>query len=97
MSAESKDEQEGKAIEISLTNTLPERSNGLEATAQAKSLVAFQRCTTLCQAFGQKLQGDKAAEAQVFSLKNDTHSTGAKLFDDAIARDGLSDHEIWPW
>src|SRR5579862_8555631 len=39
---------------------------------------------------GQKFQGDKTVQARVFRLVHDTHAAAAKLFRDAVVREGLS-------
>ncbi len=41
---------------------------------------------------GQELQGDKAVEASVLGLVDDTHPAAAELLDDAVVRNGLADH-----
>ena len=40
---------------------------------------------------GQELEGDEAAEFEVFGLVDDTHAATAEFFDDAVMRDGLAD------
>jgi hypothetical protein len=35
----------------------------------------------------------EAAQFRVFGFIDDTHASSAQLLDDAIARDGLADHE----
>ena len=41
---------------------------------------------------GQKLEGDKAMQADVLGLVDDTHPTTAQLLGDSIVRDGFADH-----
>ena len=41
---------------------------------------------------GQKLERDLAAEFQVLGFIDDAHPAPAELFEDAVMRDGLSDH-----
>jgi hypothetical protein len=43
--------------------------------------------------FGQKFEGDEAAQASVFGLVDNTHATASELFDDAIVGDVLADHQ----
>ena len=43
---------------------------------------------------GQKLQRDKAVQARVLGFVDHAHATAAELFDDAVVRDGLADHEV---
>ena len=43
---------------------------------------------------GQELEGNKAAELEVFSFVNHTHPATAKLLDNAVMRDGLADHVV---
>ncbi len=40
----------------------------------------------------QKLQGHEAAEHEVFRLVHHPHAPAAQLFQDAIVRDGVTDH-----
>src|SRR5208283_6056663 len=46
----------------------------------------------LGEVVGKELQGDVAAELQVFRLVHNTHPAAAELLDDAVVRDGLADH-----
>ena len=41
---------------------------------------------------GQEFQRDKAAELEVLRLVNHAHAAAAQLLDDAVMRDGLTDH-----
>ena len=41
---------------------------------------------------GKKLKRDEAAEFQVFGFVDHAHAAAAKLFDDAVVRDGLANH-----
>jgi len=41
---------------------------------------------------GQELQGDVAAELEVFRLVHNTHPAAAELLHNAVVRDGLADH-----
>jgi hypothetical protein len=41
---------------------------------------------------GQELEGYEAMQASVFGFVDNTHATAAQLFDDAVVRDGLTDH-----
>ena len=52
----------------------------------------FQSLRILSYTFGQELQGNEAAERCVLGLINHAHPAPAKLFDDAVVRDGLADH-----
>jgi hypothetical protein len=56
------------------------------------TLKAFASAWFLGEFFRKKLQGNAAAEALVFCLVDDAHPATAKPFDDAVVRDGLSDH-----
>jgi len=40
---------------------------------------------------GQEFQGNKPPELDILGLVNHTHAATAKLFDDAVVRDSLSD------
>jgi len=42
---------------------------------------------------GQELEGDKAAEFNILSFVNHSHTAAAQLLNDAVMRDGLADHE----
>ena len=44
------------------------------------------------QILGQELQRDAAAELQVLGLVDDAHAAAAELREDAVVRNGLSDH-----
>ena len=52
------------------------------------TLKAFQSLAVLGKMFGEKLQGDKAAELDVFGLINHTHPAATQLLEDAVVRDG---------
>src|SRR5580704_5492644 len=52
----------------------------------------LQRLRVVGDIVGQKLQGDEAAEHDVLSLVHHTHAPAAQLFQDAIVRNGLTDH-----
>src|ERR1700686_1250336 len=43
---------------------------------------------------GQKFHCDKAEQSEVFGLVNDTHTAAAKLFEDAVMRNGLSNERV---
>src|SRR5215472_10426329 len=51
----------------------------------------FHCMRVLGQAFRQEFQGDEAAKLRILGLVHHTHPATAKLFDDAVMRDGLSD------
>ena len=42
---------------------------------------------------GEELQGDEATEFSVLGLVHDTHTPTAKLLDDAVVGDGLTNHD----
>ena len=42
----------------------------------------------------QKLERDKASQARVLGLVDDTHAAAAELFDNAVVRDGGVDHDL---
>src|SRR5208283_2258710 len=56
------------------------------------SLEAGQGLRVLSDIIGQKLQGDKAVQAYVLGLVDDTHAAAAELFEDTVMRDDLVDH-----
>src|ERR1700722_3539732 len=45
---------------------------------------------------GQELEGNKPAELHIFGLINHTHPSAAKLLNDAVVRDGLTDQRETP-
>src|SRR5882724_5819250 len=45
------------------------------------------------QLFGQELQGDQAAELDILRLVHYTHPAATELFQNAVMRDGLANHE----
>jgi hypothetical protein len=45
------------------------------------------------QCIRQKFKGDKPAEFCVLGLVDDTHAAAAHLFENAVVRDDLTDHE----
>jgi len=53
---------------------------------------AFQHLRVCCNVFRQELQSDKATEFDVLGLVDHTHPSTAQLLDDAVVRDGLTDH-----
>jgi hypothetical protein len=54
------------------------------------SLEALTPLRVVGEVIGQKFQGDKATEAGILGLVDDTHAAGAELLQDAIVRDDLS-------
>src|ERR1041385_1985345 len=42
--------------------------------------------------FWKKFKSHKSAKLEIFRFINNAHSTTAQLFDDAVMRDGLTDH-----
>ena len=40
----------------------------------------------------QELEGDKAMKPRVFSFVHNAHTAATELLDDAVVRDGLTDH-----
>jgi hypothetical protein len=51
-----------------------------------------QRLRIACQLFREELQSNGSAEIQVLSLVHHAHAATTKLLDDAVMRDGLTDH-----
>ena len=41
---------------------------------------------------GQELQCDKTVQPRIFRLEDDAHTAAPEFLDDAVVRDGLSDH-----
>ncbi len=56
------------------------------------SAKTFQRLRVFCNILRQELQSDKATEFDVLGLVDHTHPATAQLLDDAVVRDGLTDH-----
>ncbi|HUI77606.1 MAG TPA: hypothetical protein VLY24_06805 [Bryobacteraceae bacterium] len=52
-----------------------------------------QRIAIAGDLFGQELQGHEAAQAGVFGFVDNAHSAAAQLFNDAVVRNCLTDHE----
>src|SRR5712692_5508787 len=59
------------------------------ASFTAKS---FERLRVFCEVFGQKLEGNEAAQLQILRLVDDTHAPATEFFEDAVVRDGLANH-----
>jgi hypothetical protein len=55
------------------------------------ALESFKRLGISCKIVGKKFEGDETAEASVFGFVDDTHSTTAEFFDDAVMRNCLTD------
>ena len=53
---------------------------------------AFECLRILRHVVGKKLESDKSTQRSVFGLVHHTHPATAQLLDDAVVRDGLSDH-----
>ena len=60
---------------------MPRAGNGSRACGSAGNFI------------GQELQGDEAVQTSVLGLVHYAHAAAAELFDDAVVRDGLADHE----
>jgi hypothetical protein len=58
-------------------------------------LQAGQCLRVSCNLLRQKLESDETVEPSVFGFVNDTHPPAAQPFDDAIVRDGSTDHFLW--
>ena len=56
------------------------------------ALEAGQGLGVFYDVIGQKLQGDKSVQGYVLGLVNNPHTAAAELLDDAVVRDGFSDH-----
>ena len=54
----------------------------------------FERLRVVGEFVGQKLQGYEAAKLVVFGLVDHAHPAPAQLVDNAVVRDGLTDHGI---
>ena len=52
----------------------------------------LQSVAVLGYIFGQELQAYKTVESAVLGLVHHTHPAAAQFLDDAVVRDGLSDH-----
>src|SRR5208283_1550241 len=57
------------------------------------ALKAGERLRVAGNVFRQELKGDKAMQACVLGLVDDTHSTAAQFLDDAVVGDGLTNHD----
>ena len=42
--------------------------------------------------FRQEFESNKAVEPRVLGFVDDTHTTAAELFDDAVVRNGVAEH-----
>jgi hypothetical protein len=67
-----------------------ERRSGASLTAET-----FQRLMIFGYVVRKEFQRNKAPQLGVFRLVDDSHTTTAKLFKDAIVGDGFADH-VWP-
>ena len=52
----------------------------------------FERLRVMSHVLRHELERDEATKLGVLSLIDDTHPAPAELLDDAVVRDGLSDH-----
>ena len=57
---------------------------------------AFERDRVLGRFGREKLESDQTLQARVFRLIDDTHPPATELLDDAVMRDGLTDHGEGP-
>ena len=46
---------------------------------------------------GEEFQGDEAAELYVLGFVDNAHASAAEFLDDAVVRDGLSEHRWMIW
>jgi len=53
---------------------------------------AFQGLVISREVFGKELQGDLAAQGQVFGLVDHTHPAASEFFHDVVMRDSFADH-----
>ncbi len=53
---------------------------------------AFQSTQFLRQIVRKKLEGDRATELEILGFVDHTHPATTKLLDDAVVRDGLTNH-----
>ena len=56
------------------------------------ALKAAERLGILGHFIGQKFERDKTMQPRVFGFVNHTHAAAAQLLDNAVVRNGLSDH-----
>src|ERR1039458_928883 len=54
---------------------------------------AAERLRVFAYVVRQEFERDKATDFDILSLVDDTHAATAELLDDAIVRDGLTDHQ----
>src|SRR2546425_4177047 len=59
-------------------------------------LEAFERLMIFSERLGQELERDKTVQLGVLGLVDHTHAAAAKLFQNAVVRKSLSDHEGGP-
>src|ERR1700730_14602553 len=85
--------------ELSMTATVNRANVGMFESRRGLgfALKTGQRLRVFGYFVGQEFQSYEAVELDVLGLVDDTHTSAAKLFDDAIVRDGLADHGIEPW
>ena len=58
------------------------------------ALEAAERLGISSDFVGQELEGDKTAQPRVFGFVDHTHPTATQFPDNAVVRDGLSDHNL---
>jgi len=56
------------------------------------TLEASERLRISRHILGKELEGDKAAKFQILGLVHNPHASATQLLEDAVMRDGLSDH-----
>jgi hypothetical protein len=55
---------------------------------------AFEGERVTREIFGEKFQGDEAAEVSVFGFVDDTHASAAEFFEDAVAGDFFTEEAL---
>ena len=83
-----------KRLAILLANVVDGADVGMvqRGSGLGLALKAAERRGILGHFIGQKLERDKAMQPRVFRFVNHTHPAAAQLLDNAVVRNGLSDH-----
>src|ERR1017187_9387324 len=65
----------------------------VEGRSRLRLALEASQCSRVFGYFiGQELEGDETMQPRVLGFIDHTHATAAKLFDNAVVRDGLADH-----
>ena len=85
-------------LPVLLANVVDRADAGMVQSRRGPGLAleAFERLRICGHRVREELEGHGAPQARVLGFVDDTHPAAAKLAQDAVVGEGLSDHQVMP-